>query len=69
MEMNNYTSKSTYNAQLIGSYCTFNANAIWREKNRRKALLLRMVVGTREVANDRSIGRKELAMQPNLPAL
>lgn len=29
-----YTSKSAYNAQLTGSYCTFDANAIWRSKRR-----------------------------------
>ncbi|CAN6171901.1 unnamed protein product [Urochloa humidicola] len=32
----NYTAKSTYNAQLIGSYCTFNTNAIWTAKTEGK---------------------------------
>ncbi|KAG2617972.1 hypothetical protein PVAP13_3NG258106 [Panicum virgatum] len=27
-----YSSKSAYDNQFVGSYCTFNANAIWKAK-------------------------------------
>ena len=56
-----YSSKSAYDNQFVGSYCTFNANAIWKAKAEGKHRLFAWLLVQDKIQTADNLTRKGIA--------